>query len=232
MTALSSCDIRYGIVPLNRIFNWLEFRNHTSWCYWSHKGLQSHWWNDDVVEYRDFAHRTFLERFDRLTGYYTSMKSSIEEKGIIDPIRVATGIPTTLSMEEPFSIKTLPPHMQTNPSQYVYTHIFGGSRVMIAQELGIEEIPCIIYDNVKDGTWDFCSEKLGPSNLKKEIESKFPSGNYFYSIGDRHVRVKTIRYSDRNVVKNKNAEKQLRLKEIDKLKFELSETETYRKYLS
>jgi len=135
--------IRLANIPSNEIFNWLAPRNVTLWN--NFPKWQRRWWANDIVELRNQCEEKWIEELDRLTGHFSRLEESIAKEGMKHPIKVITGLPLDHNMNQRLSINTVPPDMRTDTNKLLTTHQFGGSRLLIAQKLGID-VPCLIYD--------------------------------------------------------------------------------------
>ena len=140
--------LRYVELPTDSIFNWLDPFNVTA--KWACKAITGDWWSERNVDIRRYFANEWTKEFDRLTGHFTVLESSIKERGILSPIMIESGPPRG-SYLKPFHY---PPEEQGDLSQALHTHIFGGSRLTIANKLGIKKISCVVYDyaNVFPGT--------------------------------------------------------------------------------
>lgn len=137
--------VRYVELPPTRIFNWLAAENITSWN--MAKDRHDIWWDQETIEWRERFAGYWREAFDDLTGHFTKLKKSINENGLLRPISVVSG-----SMRDMYMLNELPPKAylplkyQHDVTELIYTKVFGGSRLTIADELGIEKVPCVIHD--------------------------------------------------------------------------------------
>lgn len=136
------------------------------------KEYKDSWWDKKYDELRDLLRDVFIEEFDALTEHYSRLRDSIERDGIQNPIIITAGKPI---WREPWMV----------PDSKYICESCGGSRLMIAKELGIE-IPCIINDRIGiDGE---------PINSISEVLSKFSDKSYSVTYGPP-VRVSPKRFS-------------------------------------
>lgn len=137
--------LRYVEIPTKDIFNWLAPENITCRSYLKH--LHGNWWNPSSVEQRKLFAQYWTEEFDLMTGHFTKLKKSMEVDGIRSPVCVVTGPIRNVRMDQAHTpSKFVRPDLIKNIHEMIYTKVFGGSRVSIAVELGIETIPCVVHD--------------------------------------------------------------------------------------
>lgn len=134
--------LKYVELPPERIFNWLDPFNVIA--KWGCKAITDDWWSEENVSIRRYFADEWIIEFDKLTGHFTELENSIKENGILTPISVMSGPPRG-SYLKPFHY---PPKQQGDLSKAIYTNPFGGSRLLIAQKLGIETIACAVHDYV------------------------------------------------------------------------------------
>lgn len=96
--------------------------------------FRERWWTDEFAELRGLVVGWFRELFEINTGgHYSKLKASVLEHGFQNPIIVTAGKPLRRPAWQ------LPPYW---PQHYL-CEANGGSRLALAQELGLD-IPCII----------------------------------------------------------------------------------------
>lgn len=132
--------LRYVELSTDEIFNWLDPFNIIA--KWGCKAIVGDWWSKENVEIRRVFADYWTEEFDKITGHFTDLEASISEQGILRPISVDSGPPRG-SYLKPHHFT---PTMQKNLEHALFTHTFGGSRLTIAYKLGVEKIPCVVYD--------------------------------------------------------------------------------------
>lgn len=130
--------LRYVELPPERIFNWLDPFNVTA--KWACKAITGDWWSKENVAIRRHFADTWTKAYDDITGHFTDLEESIKEKGILTPIQADSGPPRGTYLK-PFHY---PPG--TDLSTAVNTLLFGGSRLTIAEKLGIEKVPVAVHD--------------------------------------------------------------------------------------
>jgi hypothetical protein len=189
-------QIWYGNIQSKFVYNWLAPANVMAWHHWTNETQKKNWWKEDVITLRNKGQNLFISLFDKATGHFTDLKNSISKKGIIDPIKCITGIPYDALGEHRYPTTTLPDSV--NPNRIVHSHIFGGSRLLIAQQLGITNIPCIIYDTeenswIKEIDTENLLEKVSIKELKNFIPKTYCITQYNH-IPMPVIRVKEIDY--------------------------------------
>ena len=132
--------LRYIELPTDSIFNWLDPFNITA--KWACKAITGDWWSEENVAIRNHFASIWTKEFDNITGHFTNLEESIKKKGILSPILIESGPPRGTYLK-PFHY---PPAEQDDLSHALHTFLFGGSRLTIANKLGIEKIPCVVYD--------------------------------------------------------------------------------------
>jgi len=132
--------LRYVELPPKRIFNWLDPFNVTA--KWGCDAIEGDWWSEKNVGIRRYFADEWTKEFDNITGHFTDLEKSIQEKGILTPISCDSGGPRG-SFLKPHHF---PPRMQNNLKEAIHTNPFGGSRLTIAEKLGIESVPCVVHD--------------------------------------------------------------------------------------
>lgn len=96
-------------------------------------------WHDRRYEpLRILMGQEYVTEFERLTGHYTRLRESIRRDGVRDPVILSAGGLQTRGRWE------LPPYVDLAES--VVSEYLGGSRIMIAKDLGLETIPAIVND--------------------------------------------------------------------------------------
>jgi len=174
--------LRYVTLNPSRIFNRLAPEHVTAWNRLPHE-YRERWWDDDVIEVRQYFARCWVEEFDRITNHFTKLRESIKRDGIRHPISVVSGplrnSATGMSLVEGHE-QFLPPAFRRAASELIYTQPFGGSRLTIATELGITTIPAVIHDYAD--LFPDC-EEVNRSNFKNWF-----GGYYLFSETSPHIR--------------------------------------------
>lgn len=129
----------------NDIFNWTGPENVTAWC--AFPELQDRWWEPDSIELRREFAETWINEFDKITNHFKNLTSSIRYNGILTPVSCVSGpirdVYLKVAKDSPVPH---PPHLHNNLDKVIYTHPFGGSRVVIAKQLELKEIPVVVHD--------------------------------------------------------------------------------------
>ena len=133
-------QLRYVELSTKRIFNWLDPFNVTA--KWACRCITGDWWSEENVVVRRFFADEWTKEFDRLTGHFTNLEASMRKEGIRTPIFCESGAPRGTYLK-PFHY---PQKFQYDLSQAVNTKMFGGSRLTIAEKLGIEKVACAVMD--------------------------------------------------------------------------------------
>jgi hypothetical protein len=151
--------IVYKVIPASEIYNACD----PSWLYDVAVEYKERWWDAAQDELRAVLYDTFLNEFDALTGHYTRLRESINTHGLLNPIIVTHGKPIR---RKPWS---LPPEY----GDYICESI-GGSRLIIAKELGLD-VPCIVNT----------SDNIGGELLRNhcDVLDKFHDKSYSISLG-------------------------------------------------
>jgi len=204
--------LRYAVVKPDRIFNWLGMMNVTSWVFFPE--LRKTWWSEDTVATRQRIQQLYIKYFDEVTGHFTALENSLRTEGFHAPVNTCTGLPRDMWLKNVFPPKSVPPENQSDSDNVLFTHTFGGSRVIIAQKLGID-IPCIIYDFT--GAFSDAEKITTPAQLK----AKFPNS---YQTGTPQVFpvARAISHTHINA-KNDNVERTARHKVIERIRHELKQ---------
>jgi hypothetical protein len=168
--------LRYVEIPTEKIFNWLDPFNITA--KWACKAITGDWWSEENVAIRRFFADTWTKELDKITGHFTDLEESIKEKGILTPLSIDSGGPRG-SYLKPFHF---PPEMQNDLANALHTVNFGGSRLTIAQKLGIETVPCAVHDYANM----FPNE---PVITQKNFQKWFGK-DYFFSPSPPCLRIK------------------------------------------
>ena len=145
--------VKYALIPSGEIFN----ACHPALLHDVAVLYKGSWWDKEQDPLREMLGSYFIQRFDELTGHYSRLRESISRDGIKDPIVITAGNP----------IWRKPWMVPSDIGPYICESC-GGSRLVIAAELGID-VPCIINDQIGvDG------ELIKNS---QEVSQRF-SGNY------------------------------------------------------
>ena len=139
--------LRYVDLPLTDVFNMLDPMNQMcAGAFWEHWGLN--WWNPHIIEKRKKFREFYIEKHDQITQHFSLLEQSIKKEGIKRPLCVVTGPCRDKFLQNPKKhvYNFFPSHMISNPRNAVYTHTHGGSRLYIAEKLGLQTIPCAVHD--------------------------------------------------------------------------------------
>ena len=158
---------------VNDIFNWMAPENVTAWNFLGHKYGDS-WFEDSVVKMRQRYAALWIEKFDQLTGHFTQLRESINKDGILSPISVVTG--PWRSWKTGYYVDDQRPFPSDKET---WTSPFGGSRLMVAIELGIKTISCVVHDYLY---------KYEGDNVSQENYRKLFGSQYHFSHSAPHIR--------------------------------------------
>lgn len=139
--------LRYVELSPSRIFNWLAPENVTCWL--NVPQWRNTWWEPETVEKRTIFASIWTLAFDEITGHFSALRKSIEQNGVQRPISTVSGAIRGRLMTDgivPGLEECIPPEYRKDASELIYTQPFGGSRLSLAVELGIEKIPCVVHD--------------------------------------------------------------------------------------
>lgn len=129
--------LKYVELPIERVWNWLSPVNCTAW-YSANEEYRNKWWEDKIVEERQTYCDIWTQEYDKITNHFSNLEKSIAEQGILTPIYVVYG--------NTKDVRRYPPIFQKSPEQLLYSHWYGGSRLTLAEKLGIKTIPCAVED--------------------------------------------------------------------------------------
>lgn len=138
--------LRYVEIELSKIYNRLAIENITCWqCM-----TQWHdtWFEPETVKLRNQFADIWREEFDKILPHFNKLEQSIPVDGIKSPISIISGPPRDQFLKSPnYDARGhYPPQYYSNFDDLLLVHPFGGSRVTIAEKLGIEKIPCVVHD--------------------------------------------------------------------------------------
>lgn len=138
--------VRYVELEPERVFNTLNPMNQMcAKLFWDEWG--DTWWEPETIEKRKFFANCYKQKHDDITGHYTKLRESINQEGLKHPILAVTGTWRDARLKEIFDVPVwFPPEMIANPSEAIYVHTHGGSRMIVAEEMGMEKIPCAVID--------------------------------------------------------------------------------------
>lgn len=167
--------LRFVKLPVDRIFNWMAPHNCTAWSFYGHKYGDR--WNDpDVVELRKEYADKWVEIYDQKTKHFSKLRKSIKYEGIKNPISCVSGpYRSWKNCQEIKDQRAFP-----KDDDVVWTSPFGGSRLLVAKELGIETVACVVHDWAElfnDKPW------VNVRNYKKWFTEE-----YYYSGTKPHMR--------------------------------------------
>ena len=170
MGCVALIRVAYKVIPSHQIYNACDPGLLHKVAVW----FKEDWFNPEYDSLRLLLRDMFFDEFDKATGHYTHLRQSIIENGIQNPIVITAGK----------SIYREPWALPAGVSDYICESC-GGSRLYIAQELGMD-IPCIVNDQIG----------IGGETLKTtaEVLTKFADKTYDVTFTDR-VRVQPKRLS-------------------------------------
>lgn len=128
-------QVAFKHIPASQIFNACD----PSFMFDVASPYGKRWWDAEQDGLRELLHNTFVEGFDELTGHYTRLRKSIVARGILNPVVVTLGKP--IYRKAWMLPKERAPYLCES---------CGGSRLMIAQEMGLD-VPCIVNSTINDG---------------------------------------------------------------------------------
>lgn len=138
--------VRYVNLEPSRIFNTLDPKHQNcSFSFWNDWG--DSWWEDETVKKREYYAQCYKEEHNKITGHFSKLRESIVKDGLKHPILVVSGPWRDMLLKQLLDTPPwFPPHLQQDCSQGLYVHTHGGSRFMVAEELGMQKIPCAVID--------------------------------------------------------------------------------------
>jgi hypothetical protein len=118
-----------------------------------------------------------MDEFDKITNHFTKLRESVKRDGIHHPISAVSGplrnSATGMTVAEGQK-QSLPLKFQTDTSRLIYTQPFGGSRLIVAAELGIDTIPAVVHDY--ENLFPDC-EEVNHSNFRNWFSGHFVSAD-------------------------------------------------------
>ena len=138
--------LRYVEINPSRIYNRLAPENLTCWL--KVPQWRDSWWETETIELRNQFATLWKEEYDKILPHFCVLEQSIKEQGILSPISLVAGPPRDKFLQKPnYDARGyIPPQYYSNLDNLLMTQPFGGSRVVVAEKLGIEKIPCIVHD--------------------------------------------------------------------------------------
>jgi hypothetical protein len=159
----------YKLIPADEIFNGCD----PSMLYDVVIRYKDRWWDAAQDELRAMLRATFIKEFDALTGHYTRLRASIKEHGLLNPIVVTAG-----------AALWRPAWMLPKDYGEYLCESCGGSRLMIAQELGLD-VPCVVNTRTDIGG--------EPLNNIRDVLGRFHDKSYSVEYGPP-TRVQPTRF--------------------------------------
>ncbi len=128
---------------------------NTVWEDWSPEGREAR--NNIIKEYEI--------GMDKICGHYAKLKDSVAKEGFRNPLIVTCGPPLKRQLTH------LPPELRSKPKHewLLLEGTTGGSRLWVAQELGIK-VPCLIND--RTGRFAKFPRLLRPTDVLKYYKDK------------------------------------------------------------
>lgn len=183
-------NLVFAVVPIDRIFNWMAPENVTAWNSFP-SNMKKRWWDNDVVEKRMCFSKTWIDEFDKITKHFTNLETSIAKEGFRNPISCVTGPIRDVRCNDIIeNDNKVPTKYQEDQTNLIYTHPFGGSRILVAQKLGIETVPCVIHDFSE---LFIDHEKINSTNFRKWFDNE-----YFFANQPPYIRSKNMTNTIRN----------------------------------
>lgn len=136
----------YVELPTDRIFNRLGPTNQIAWRFLEE--WHDTWWEEETIAKREQVAQIWTKEYDKVKDHFEKLEKSIGEVGILSPVSVISGPIRNphLTQAYPEYTNFIPPQYKNNLDNLLYTAPFGGSRIYVAEKLGIEKIPCAIHD--------------------------------------------------------------------------------------
>lgn len=173
--------LRYVELPPERIFNSLGIENRTAWSnLGKHIGANKWWTEEGIGLRREFA-RLWIKYFDEQTGHFSLLEESIKKHGLQRPVSAISG-----PARDKFLRKMSPARPAYFPqeqalNEIIYIQPFGGSRITIAQRLGLI-VPCAVHD--------FSNLFPNASEITSKNFRKWFGNEYMFTSGLPHLRVR------------------------------------------
>ena len=138
--------LRYVELNPSQIYNRLGIDNQT--CWGRMPEWHDTWWTEETIELRKQFANAWMTEFDKTMNHFNHLRESIAEVGILSPISIVGGAPRDKFLQNPNTTVRghIPPQYYSDYDSLLMTQPFGGSRITIAEELGVEQIPCAVYD--------------------------------------------------------------------------------------
>lgn len=168
----NSYSVRWMVIDSAKIINLCSPES----IYWPKN------WSENELEYRNTVGAEYIRAWNETNGFYKKLEESILKDGFRNPIIITAGHPQIRKLTE------IPPELRVEPSEMLVCEILGGSRLHIAQKLGIA-IPCIVND------WVNRFPNALKLNTNKDIKKAFsdpPDLIYFTEKGVRTSHPKHI----------------------------------------
>jgi len=138
--------LRYVEIETSKIYNRLAIENQTCWS----NAPQWHdtWFEPETISLRKQFADIWREEFDKIIPHFNKLEQSIPVDGIKSPISLISGPPRDKFLKTPdYTVRGhYPPQYYSNLDNLLFVQPFGGSRVTVAEKLGIEKIPCVVHD--------------------------------------------------------------------------------------
>ncbi|MGV7234714.1 MAG: hypothetical protein ACQ9ET_00505 [Nitrosomonadaceae bacterium] len=136
----------YVELPTDRIFNRLGPNNVVAWRYLNKR--RDTWWEEETIAVREQVAQIWIKEYDKVKDHFGKLEKSISEVGILSPVSIIGGPRRNPHLTKVSTEPTnfIPPQYQNDLDNLLYTAPFGGSRIYVAEKLGIETIPCAVHD--------------------------------------------------------------------------------------
>ena len=138
--------LRYVELNPSQIYNRLAPENLTCWL--NVPQWHDTWWETETVELRNQFAATWIEEYDKVHPHFCVLEQSIQKEGIKSPVSLISGPPRDKFLRNPnYNAEGhYPSHCYSNFDNMLMTQPFGGSRITVAEKLGVEKIPCAVHD--------------------------------------------------------------------------------------
>jgi len=172
--------LRYVELEPSQIYNRLAIENHT--CWGNVTQWRDTWWDAETVKLRNEFADIWREEFDKVHPHFCKLEQSMKEIGILSPISLISGPPRDKFLQTPNYKATghIPPQYYSDYDSLLMTQPFGGSRITIAEKLGIEKIPCVVHD--------FSNLFPDAPEVTRQNYKDWFDGNYIFNSSPPHVR--------------------------------------------
>ena len=188
----------YVELPADRIFNRLGPTNQIAWRFLEE--YHNTWWEEETIAIRERVAQVWIKEYDKVKDHFGKLEKSIGEVGILSPVSIIGG-----PIRNPHLTKVnggytnfIPPQYQNDLDNLLYTAPFGGSRIYVAEKLGIKTIPCAVHD--------FSNIFPDAPEINKDNVHNWFGREYVFTLSPPHIRCMDMNESCREAQQaaNKN----------------------------